>query len=73
MFRRPPGALHQSRDARTLLSWSRLRRRLLALSADKKEGAKGIPYTTDWKAAIKEAKNTGKMILIYNGWQRERI
>ena len=43
------------------------------LSADKKEWAKGIPYTTDWKAAIKEAKNTGKMILIYNGWQREKI
>ena len=43
------------------------------LSADKKEWAEGISYTTDWKAAIKEAKNTGKMILIYNGWQREKI
>ena len=37
------------------------------------EWAKGITYTTDWQAAIKEARNTGKILFIYNGWEREKI
>ena len=37
------------------------------------EWTKGIPYTTDFKAAIKEARTTGKLLLIYNGWQREKV
>jgi hypothetical protein len=38
-----------------------------------KEWAEGVPYLTDWKAAIKEASNTGKILFIYNGWQREKV
>jgi len=41
--------------------------------AGDKGWAPGIEYTTDWKAAIKEARNTGKILFIYNGWQREKI
>ena len=41
--------------------------------AGKQEWAKGVPYTTDWKKAIKEAQNTGRILFIYNGWQREKI
>lgn len=37
------------------------------------EWAKGIPYTTDWKAAIRDVRQTGRMLLIYNGWQRSGI
>ena len=44
-----------------------------AWAADKKEWAPGVAYTTDWKSAIKEARNTGKILFIYNGWQREKI
>ncbi len=37
------------------------------------EWAPGVSYTTDWKAAIKEARQTGKILLIYNGWERRKI
>ena len=37
------------------------------------EWVEGVPYTTDYKAAIKEARTTGKLLLIYNGWQREKV
>ncbi|MHC4953596.1 MAG: hypothetical protein ACYTGZ_06880 [Planctomycetota bacterium] len=48
---------------------------LLALPANagKTEWAKGVAYTTDFKQAIKEARTTGKILLIYNGWQREKV
>ena len=48
---------------------------LLAPAAPKKgqEWVKGVPYHTDFKAAIKEAHATGKLLLIYNGWQREKV
>ncbi|MFQ5845017.1 MAG: hypothetical protein ACE5JG_08520 [Planctomycetota bacterium] len=45
----------------------------LAHPARKDEWAKGIPYTTDWKAAIRQARETGKMLFIYNGWERSGI
>ncbi len=35
--------------------------------------AKGVAYTTNWKEAIKSARESGKMLLIYNGWQRSGI
>ena len=35
--------------------------------------AKGIPYTTKWDEAIKQARESGKMLFIYNGWQRPGI
>ncbi len=41
--------------------------------AGDKEWAKGVPYTTDWKDAIRQAHATGKILLIYNGWEREKI
>ena len=46
-----------------------------AASAQKKgpEWAKGVPYTTDWDEAIKQVKETGKMLFIYNGWERAKI
>ena len=37
------------------------------------EWAKGVSYTTDWDKAIKLAKETGKMLFIYNGWEREKV
>ena len=37
------------------------------------EWVEGVPYRTDFKAAIKEARSTGKILLIYNGWQREKV
>lgn len=40
---------------------------------DAKEWAEGVPFTTDWNAAIKEAKNTGRILFIYNGWERPDI
>jgi hypothetical protein len=40
---------------------------------DKKEWAEDVPYGTDWEAAIKEARNTGKILFIYNGWERPDI
>ena len=45
-----------------------------APTADKDhQWAEGIPFTTDWDAAIKEAKQTGKILFIYNGWQKPGI
>jgi hypothetical protein len=44
-----------------------------SLAGEGKEWAKGIPFTTDWKEAIQEARNTGKVLFIYNGWEGERI
>ena len=55
---------------RTLLILSTLG--ATALAGDK-EWAPGISYTTDWKAAIKEARSTGKILFVYNGWQREKV
>ena len=64
------------------------RRRTLALSAlalalviavpraeakDKQEWADGIPYVTDYDEAIGMAKESGRMLLIYNGWERPNI
>ena len=37
------------------------------------EWVKGVSYTTSWDDAIKEVKNTGKMLFIYNGWKREKV
>ena len=39
----------------------------------KKEWANDISYTTSWEEAIKECRNTGKMLFIYNGWERAKI
>lgn len=39
----------------------------------KKEWAPGVPYHVDWDDAIKEARRTGKMLFIYNGWERGGI
>lgn len=40
---------------------------------DRSEWGDGVPYVTDWEAAIKQAKNTGKILFIYNGWERPGI
>ena len=52
-----------------------LPRLLLTLSgaAGETEWVKGVPYTTDFKAAIKQAHSSGKLLLIYNSWQREKV
>jgi hypothetical protein len=39
--------------------------------ADAKGWAKEVPITTSWEDAIAECKATGKLLFIYNGWQRE--
>ncbi len=33
----------------------------------------GVPFTTDYEAAIKQARESGKMLLVYNGWERPDI
>ena len=33
--------------------------------------AEGVPYVTDWDEAIKQAKTTGRLLFIYNGWKAE--
>ena len=33
----------------------------------------GVAYTTDWNTAIKAVQQSGKMLFIYNGWQRNGI
>jgi hypothetical protein len=38
-----------------------------------KEWAEGVPFGTDWDAAIKQAKNTGRILFIYNGWERPDV
>lgn len=45
----------------------------LAKDDKAQQWADGIPYTTDYEAAIKEARETGRMLLVYNGWEREKI
>ncbi len=35
----------------------------------KDEWGPRIKYTTSWKKAIREVEKTGKILLIYNGWQ----
>ena len=43
-------------------------------SAKDSEGwAEGVPYLTDYDEAIKAARESGRMLLIYNGWKREGI
>ncbi len=37
------------------------------------EWTKGVPYTTSWDDAITQCRETGRMLFIYNGWQREGI
>lgn len=37
------------------------------------EWVDGVAYTTDWKAAIKTVQQSGKMLFIYNGWERNGI
>ena len=37
------------------------------------EWAKGVSYTTDWAQAIKEVKQSGKMLFVVNGWERSGI
>ena len=37
------------------------------------EWAKGVPYLTDFDAAIKQAKETGRILFIYNGWEGPNI
>ena len=40
---------------------------------NKQSWVKGVPYTTDWKKAIKQARESGKMLFIYNGWKNPNI
>lgn len=35
--------------------------------------AEGIPYVTDYDEAIAMAKESGRMLLIYNGWEKPNI
>ncbi len=40
---------------------------------DRNEWGEGVSFGTDWNAAIKEAKNTGRILFVYNGWERPDI
>lgn len=46
---------------------------VVAKDKTKGEWGKDIPYFTESEPAIKEAKATGKILLIYNGWERDKI
>ena len=37
------------------------------------EWVDGVAYSTDWKTAIKAVQQSGKMLFIYNGWERKGI
>ena len=37
------------------------------------EWVAGVAFTTDWKTAIKAVQQSGKMLFIYNGWERKGI
>jgi len=37
------------------------------------EWAKGVPVLTDWDKAIKQARTTGRILFIYNGWKGRNI
>ena len=44
-----------------------------AAAKDAPTWAEGVPYLTDYEDAIKQVRETGRMLLIYNGWKREGI
>ncbi len=44
-----------------------------AEAKDEKEWVEGIPYVTDYDEAIGMAKESGRLLLIYNGWERPNI
>ena len=37
------------------------------------EWVDGVAFTTEWKTAIKAVQQSGKMLFIYNGWERKGI
>ena len=39
----------------------------------KSQWSETVAFETDYEAAIKKARESGKMILIYNGWEREKV
>lgn len=58
------------------LMWATLAIAILAgpaLSQGKDEWAKGVKFHTKWETAIKEARESGKLLFIYNGWQKKGI
>lgn len=63
--------------ARRLLAWTVLGILLTsaspALAKAGGEWAKGVPYHVSYEDAIKEAKESGRILLIYNGWERAGI
>jgi len=68
---------HRTRDGLSVLATAAILSTFLATSApagdQDAEWAKGVGYTTDWKKAIKTARESGKMIFVYNGWARSGI
>ena len=55
------------------LLWSMGVSPLAAAADEKKEWGPGVPYTTDFELAIRMARESGRMLFIYNGWEREGI
>ncbi len=46
----------------------------LAASSAWADGAPGeVEWLTDYPAAIQRAQETGRLLLIYNGWSREGV
>ncbi len=41
--------------------------------AGKNEWAKGVPFHTNFKDAIKDVRRTGRILVIYNGWENSGI
>ena len=37
------------------------------------EWGKGVSFTKSWKEAISRARESGKMLFIYNGWERKGV
>ncbi len=44
-----------------------------AVAKEKDEWGKDIPFTTSWKDAIKSVRESGKILMIYNGWKAAGI
>ena len=65
------GNMRTSSSLTILTAFLVLSSSLVATAKD--EWGPGIKYTTSWKKALREVQKTGKILLIYNGWERPNI
>ncbi|NNC88538.1 MAG: hypothetical protein HKN82_08795 [Akkermansiaceae bacterium] len=37
----------------------------------KEQWGEGIPFETEWRDALRDVADSGKMLLVYNGWPHD--